>query len=61
MMTVDNFLKIKSIVKLMEVFSNEQKCLDFLEEIIWNGNPVSPFDGTSKVYKCTEKNESNTV
>jgi transposase-like protein len=34
------------------VFIDEQTCIDYLEEFIWNGKPVSPFDLTSKVYKC---------
>ncbi|MGI6816710.1 transposase, partial [Bacteroides sp. KG122] len=44
--------KFKTLTELIKTFSDEQKCIDFLEQIIWNGNPVSPFDSTSKVYKC---------
>lgn len=44
--------KFRTLIELTETFSDEQKCIDLLEQILWNGNPVSPFDPTSKVYKC---------
>ncbi len=43
-----------SLLELFEVFSTEQKCIDHLEKLRWNGNVVSPFDCTSKVYKCKD-------
>lgn len=43
---------LKTLKDVIQTFSDEQKCIDFLESIIWNGNPVSPFDPNSKVYKC---------
>lgn len=42
----------KSLIELIQTFNNEQKCISFLETILWNNQPVSPFDKTSKVYKC---------
>lgn len=42
----------KSILELLEFFPDEQSCIDLLEKKRWNGNVVSPFDPTSKVYKC---------
>jgi len=42
----------KSIFELLKVFPNEQACIDYLEIIRWEGNPISPFDAESKVYKC---------
>ena len=42
-----------SLVDLMEYFSTEQKCIEYLERIRWGGKVVSPFDDTSKVYKCS--------
>lgn len=42
----------KSILDLIKAFPDEQTCIDHLEEIRWNGNPVSPFDADSKVYNC---------
>ena len=33
---------------------NEQELIDYLEEVIWNGKPVSPFDRTSKVYELED-------
>lgn len=41
-----------SIIELVQKFNTEQKCIDFLEQQRWNGNVVSPYDPTSKVYKC---------
>ena len=41
-----------SIIELVTTFSTEQKCIDHLEAIRWGGFVVSPYDTTSKVYKC---------
>ena len=41
-----------SIIELIKAFPNEQICIDHLEKLRWNGDVVSPFDATSKVYKC---------
>lgn len=46
------FAEFKSIFDLLKKFPNEQSCIDHLEKLQWNGNPVSPFDSSSKVYKC---------
>ena len=46
-------LEFKSIFDLLKAFPTEQSCIDHLEQLSWNGNPVSPFDSESKVYKCT--------
>ncbi|MBA9072598.1 transposase-like protein [Flavobacterium gossypii] len=45
---------IKSMLDLMKTFPTEQSCIDYLENIIWAGTPVSPFDPESKVYKCKD-------
>lgn len=42
----------KSILDLLNTFTNEQTCIDHLEKLRWNGNVVSPFDSSSKVYNC---------
>lgn len=44
--------KFKSILDLLKKFPNEQSCMDYLTEIRWRGNVISPFDPTSRVYKC---------
>ena len=44
--------EFKSIFDLLKAFPTEQSCIDHLERLSWNGNPVSPFDTDSKVYKC---------
>lgn len=51
-MNIFNELKIRSVLELADAFPNEKTCIDFLEKIFWDGNPVSPFDKSSKVYKC---------
>lgn len=43
---------IKSVIQLIKAFPTEQSCIEHLEIIRWNGNVVSPFDATSKVYVC---------
>lgn len=45
-------VQFKSIFDLIKAFPDEQTCIDHLERIRWNGDVVSPFDKTSKVYKC---------
>lgn len=42
----------KSILELLKAFPTEQSCIDHLDILRWNGNVISPFDSTSKVYKC---------
>jgi hypothetical protein len=42
----------ESISDLMNIFPNEQSCIDHLEKIRWNGDITSPFDPSSKIYKC---------
>lgn len=41
-----------SILELIKAFPDEQSCINHLEELRWNGNVISPFDPSSKVYKC---------
>lgn len=43
-----------SIIDLLNAFPNKQTCIDHLEQLRWNGNIISPFDSTSKVYKCKD-------
>ncbi|MEB4761348.1 IS1595 family transposase [Chryseobacterium indologenes] len=54
-MDILNQFKFKSVRELMNTFNTEQKTIEFLEQIFWNGNVISPFDATSKVYKCKNK------
>jgi len=43
-----------SIIDLLKTFPTEQSCINHLEQLRWNGYIVSPFDNTSKVYKCKD-------
>lgn len=43
----------KSVIDLVKAFPTETSCLEYLELFRWNGVVVSPFDESSKVYKCT--------
>ena len=45
-------VNFNSILELLQAFPDEQACIDHLEALRWKGNVVSPFDPTSKVYKC---------
>lgn len=42
--------EFKSIRELIKAFPDEQTCINHLEQLRWNGDVVSPFDETSKVY-----------
>lgn len=44
--------EFKSLLDLQRKFPTEQSCIDHLEAIRWNGQVISPFETTSKVYKC---------
>lgn len=43
-----------SLLELFDTFPDEQSCINHLEQLRWNGFVVSPFDPTSKVYKCKD-------
>lgn len=47
-----NTSEFNSILDLIKAFPDEQTCIDHLEWLRWNGNVVSPFDPSSKVYDC---------
>ena len=44
--------QFKTIFDMLDVLKTNKDCIKFLEELIWEDVPVSPFDYTSKVYKC---------
>lgn len=48
------FKEFKTIYDLIDSFPDEQSCIDFLEHQKWGNNPVSPFDPSSKVWKCKD-------
>ncbi|GHV52771.1 DDE transposase [Bacteroidia bacterium] len=45
-------LEFNSVFGLVDLYPDEQSCIDYLEERRWGGNVISPFDPTSIVYKC---------
>lgn len=45
--------EFKSILDLINAFPDEETCIRHLEELRWDGNIISPFDPTSKVYNCS--------
>lgn len=47
-------LDFNSVIQLVKAFPNEQICIDHLTEMRWNGNVISPFDQSSKVYTCKD-------
>ena len=46
--------RFKSLKDLQDAFPTEQHCIDYLEGKRWGGKVVSPFDPSSKVYKCKD-------
>ena len=55
-MTLENTLckNFKTLRDLRAIFRTNEDCINFLEELIWEGEPVSPYDKTSKVYECKD-------
>jgi hypothetical protein len=45
-------MEFKSIFDFIRTVPEEASCIQYLEDIRWAGNVVSPFDEASKVYKC---------
>lgn len=43
-----------SLFDLVQIFSSEEKCIEYLESVRWKDGVVSPFDPMSKVYKCSK-------
>lgn len=43
-----------SLFDLVQIFSSEEKCIEYLESIRWKDGVISPFDPRSKVYKCSK-------
>jgi len=47
--------QFKSLFGLLKTCPNEQKCIEYLEKVIWKGKiPTSPFDPASIVYPCAK-------
>ena len=44
--------KSENIMDFMKAFPDEESCIEYLEELRWGGRVVSPFDPSSKVYRC---------
>jgi transposase-like protein len=44
--------KTKTLLDVANNFNTQKKCVKHLEELYWPGEPVSPFDNSSKVYRC---------
>jgi len=44
--------KFNSLLDVISAFATEQACIDHLTALRWDGNIVSPFDPSSKVYTC---------
>lgn len=47
-------MNISSKSELLQAFPDEQQCERYLENLLWNGIPVSPFAPNSKVYHCKD-------
>lgn len=50
------FKEFNSLPALMAAFPDEQSCIEYLEFRRWHEKVVSPYDPTSKVYKCKGNN-----
>lgn len=47
-----NFNSFNSLVDLLDFFTDEQACIEYLEWKRWKGGVISPFNSYSTVYKC---------
>lgn len=45
---------LKSLTHLQKLYPTQDACIAFLELVLWNNVPVSPFDNGSKVYRCKD-------
>ncbi|MGB1315459.1 MAG: IS1595 family transposase [Chitinophagales bacterium] len=42
-----------TIIDVVQAFPDKKTCIIYLEKLLWNSEiPISPFDSSSKVYKC---------
>lgn len=54
-------MNFKSLPQLLDYFKEESTCIEYYEQIRWNGNACCPHCGTEKVYKtkrgyrCSDK------
>ena len=47
-------MKGKSLYTILsEALSSEEKAIQYFEKMRWDGKVISPYDPTSKVYKCS--------
>lgn len=44
--------KFNSLLDVLNTFSDEQTCIDHLTALRWDGDIVSPFNPSSKIYVC---------
>lgn len=42
----------QSLLEVAQAFQDERSCIKYLEEVLWEGTPISPFDPDSTVYRC---------
>ena len=45
-------IEVRNIIQVMQAFSDSKVCIKFLEFSRWGNKVISPYDATSKVYKC---------
>lgn len=43
-----------SIIELVQTFSDEETCIRALEQVRWANGVTSPYDSSSKVWKCKD-------
>src|ERR1700688_4603460 len=41
----------QNLPELIKHFSDQKTCLDYLEQQLWNGSPVCPHCGSTRVYR----------
>ena len=46
-------MNFKSLPQLLDYFKEESTCIEYYEQIRWNGNPTCPHCGSERVYTTT--------
>lgn len=53
---INNIRDFDSLYELLDYFTTEEKCVDYLAGLRWNGNPVCPYCGHEKSYELNTTN-----
>lgn len=44
-----------SLIEVIQAFSNEERCIEYLKQLRWSGNPICPTCNCDKIYEFKDK------